>query len=78
MADNQVLVWFILSIREPSKNKKMFSSTARNSLPRKLAQVSDTSKTLDWDSKHPRKLLNPSMLIRNAPSPAVFLSEVKY
>ena len=47
MADNQVLLWFILSIKEPSKNKKMFFLTAKNSLPRKHSQVFDTSKTLD-------------------------------
>ena len=69
---------FTCSIKEHSKNKKMCSLTAKNSLPRRHPQGWDTSRILDLDSKHPNKLLNPNTSIRNAPSPAVYRSGARY
>ncbi len=69
MADNQVPLPLIRSTKELSKNKTVSSSIARNSSPRKPPQESGTTRTSDWDSKHPRKPLTDTTLIRNAHSP---------
>jgi hypothetical protein len=38
----------------------------------------DTSRILDLASKHPKKPLNPNILIKNAHSPAMSQSEDKF
>jgi hypothetical protein len=77
MADNQVQYFHNFSTKDPSKNKKPFSSTLKNFLLKKPLQVLGISKTSDLDSKLPNKPSNPLTSIRNAPSPATSPSEAE-
>jgi hypothetical protein len=77
MADIQV-THLLYSNKDPSKNRSLSSSTPRNSLPRKLPQESDTTRTLDSTLEHPKKLSKETTLIKNVPSPATSPSEAKY
>ena len=77
MADNQVHYFNNSSTKDPSKNKKPFSSTLKNFSLKKPLQVSGISKTSDLDSELLNKPSNPLTSIRNAPSPATSPSEAE-
>ncbi len=78
MADNQVYQYLMFSIKDPSKNKRMFSWIVKNCSPKKPLPELDTSRISDWDSKHPNKLLNPISSIKNVHSPATYQSEERF
>lgn len=59
------------------KNKIMFSLTAKNSLLRKLHQVSGITKMSDLASKPLSKPSKETTSIKNVPSPAMSVSEEK-
>ena len=77
MADIQVTL-SSFSNKEPSRNKTMSSSTAKNFSPKRPQQVSGTTKTWDLDSEHPKKPSKATTLIKNVPSPAMSPSEAKF
>ncbi len=78
MADNQVKISFIFSIKDLSKNNKMFFLIVKNYSLKRQLQESDTLKILDLDLKLQKKLYNLLMSIKNVLLLVMFLSEEKF
>jgi len=66
MAEIQVCVSYNHSMKELSKSKIMYSSTARSSSPRRKVERSGISKALDLDLESLKQLLKDHILIKNA------------
>lgn len=77
MADIQVLP-ILFSTKDHSKNKTTSSSTARNCLPKRPLQVSDTIRMLVLTSRLPRKPSNLTTSIRNALLLVELVLEVRF
>ena len=77
MADIQVPL-HLYSNKEHSKSKTMYSSTAKNCLPKRHQVESDTTKMSVLDSKLPKKPSKAITSIRNVLSLAMSQSEAKF